>query len=182
MRAATGRVPAGAALNVANASSHFALPHDSGRYRAKRKLTSHLPLGPWVHGLTLPGLFTRSGARRWWMREPPRSTASLARDARSRVRHLICELAAAAGSPGIAGGRQLLCPVTQQHIADPCGLSVVDANRTIQELRQLRLVEWDRRTLTLLRRKSWRNWRTSRQSISTLAMKGSSLRQKGEEP
>jgi CRP-like cAMP-binding protein len=79
--------------------------------------------------------------------------ASLARDARSRVGHLICELAARLEVVGLLEGASFYLPFTQQNIADACGLSVVHVNRTIQELRQLRLIEWERRTLTLLRRK-----------------------------
>ncbi|TCU78350.1 CRP-like cAMP-binding protein [Bradyrhizobium sp. R2.2-H] len=79
--------------------------------------------------------------------------AGLARDARSRVGHLICELAARLEVVKLLKDASFYLPFTQQNIADACGLSIVHVNRTIQELRQLRLIEWERRTLTLLRRK-----------------------------
>ena len=74
------------------------------------------------------------------------------RDALSRVGHLICELAARLEVVGLLENASFYLPFTQQNIADACGLSVVHVNRTIQELRQRRLIEWERRTLTLLRR------------------------------
>src|ERR1700757_3091869 len=45
----------GRAIHVGT-SRHFALPHNSGRYRAKRKLLRITPLGLWVHCLVHYGL------------------------------------------------------------------------------------------------------------------------------
>ncbi|WP_129591028.1 helix-turn-helix domain-containing protein [Bradyrhizobium shewense] len=154
MQAATGRVP-GPRRSRAKRRECIIAFCAAARLRplqGKAEIAFASAAGFMGTRLNFPGLFTRSGARRWWM---PRSTAMDCKPCPRRALTsgaLICELAAAAGSLGIAGGRRLLCPVTQQHIADACGLSVVDANCAIQELRQLRLVEWDRRTLTLLRR------------------------------
>jgi CRP-like cAMP-binding protein len=75
------------------------------------------------------------------------------RDALSRVGHLICELAARLEVVGLLENASFYLPFTQQNIADACGLSVVHVNRTIQDLRKRRLIELERRTLTLLRRK-----------------------------
>ena len=98
-----------------------------------------------VHALWRETLVDAAIYREW--------IAGLARDARSRVGHLICELAARLEVVGLLEDASFYLPFSQQNIADACGLSVVHINRTIQELRQLRLIEWERRTLTLLRRK-----------------------------
>ncbi|MCK1479723.1 winged helix-turn-helix domain-containing protein [Bradyrhizobium sp. 197] len=52
---------------------------------------------------------------------------------------------------GLADSGSYRIPLTQQDVADACGLSVVHANRTIQELRALGLSEWENHTVTLLR-------------------------------
>jgi glyoxylate utilization-related uncharacterized protein len=52
---------------------------------------------------------------------------------------------------GLADNGSYRIPLTQQDVADACGLSVVHANRTIQELRALGLSEWENHTVTLLR-------------------------------
>jgi CRP-like cAMP-binding protein len=43
-------------------------------------------------------------------------------------------------------------PFTQQDFADALGLSAVHINRTIQELRRQKLIEWEGRVVRLLRR------------------------------
>ena len=100
---------------------------------------------PLAHALWRETLVDAAIYREW--------VASLgSREALSRVGHLICELAARLEVVGLLENASFYLPFTQQNIADACGLSVVHVNRTIQELRQRRLIEWERRTLTLLRR------------------------------
>jgi CRP-like cAMP-binding protein len=41
-------------------------------------------------------------------------------------------------------------PMTQRHVADACGLSIVHVNRTIQELRGRRLIAWEGSEIELL--------------------------------
>jgi CRP-like cAMP-binding protein len=73
------------------------------------------------------------------------------RQALGRVAHLLCELAARMSFVGLADNGNFRLPLTQQDVADACGLSVVHVNRTIQELRNLALIEWESHNVTLLR-------------------------------
>lgn len=73
------------------------------------------------------------------------------RQALGRVAHLLCELTTRMEFVGLADNGNFRLPLTQQDVADACGLSVVHVNRTIQELRGLGLIEWQNHTVTLLR-------------------------------
>ena len=74
-----------------------------------------------------------------------------ARQALGRLAHLVCELTARMEFVGLADKGSFTIPLTQQDVADACGLSIVHVNRTIQELRALGLIEWEKHTVTLLR-------------------------------
>ncbi|MCK1781205.1 Crp/Fnr family transcriptional regulator [Bradyrhizobium sp. 132] len=74
-----------------------------------------------------------------------------ARQALGRLAHLLCELTTRMEFVGLADNGSFRIPLTQQGVADACGLSVVHVNRTIQELRALGLSEWENHTVTLLR-------------------------------
>ncbi|MCK1738398.1 Crp/Fnr family transcriptional regulator [Bradyrhizobium sp. 138] len=73
------------------------------------------------------------------------------RQALGRVAHLLCELTVRMEFVGLADSGSFRIPLTQQDVADACGLSVVHVNRTIQEIRGLGLIEWENHTVTLLR-------------------------------
>lgn len=76
------------------------------------------------------------------------------RDAKSRVAHMLCEFAARREAAGLGDPERFELPMTQEHIADATGLTVVHVNRMLQALssdgvikRDGRLVEisdWDR--------------------------------------
>jgi len=74
-----------------------------------------------------------------------------ARQALGRLAHLLCELTTRMDFVGLADNGSYRIPLTQQDVADACGLSIVHVNRTIQELRGLGLIEWENHILTLLR-------------------------------
>jgi len=74
------------------------------------------------------------------------------RDAISRVAHIICELVARLQAVGLARDLAFTIPWTQSDVADAVGISTVHANRVIQELRRLGLLEWDSRLIQI------RNW------------------------
>jgi CRP-like cAMP-binding protein len=57
------------------------------------------------------------------------------RNARARIAHLICEIAARLGGAGNPA-RVYRVPLTQEHIADATGMTAVHTNRTIQGLRR----------------------------------------------
>jgi CRP-like cAMP-binding protein len=74
------------------------------------------------------------------------------RESIARVAHLICELAARLQTVDLARNLCFAIPLTQAELADACGISSVHANRVVQELRRLGLVEWDSKQVRI------RNW------------------------
>jgi CRP-like cAMP-binding protein len=68
-----------------------------------------------------------------------------------KVAHLICELAARLDVMGLARNGRFQIMMTQRHVADACGLSIVHVNRTIQELRHRGLIAWEGSEIELLR-------------------------------
>ncbi len=71
------------------------------------------------------------------------------RDAFARIAHVVCELAVRLQASGLARELSFPMPWTQMDVADACGISNVHANRVIQELRQMELVDWDSRRLKI---------------------------------
>jgi CRP-like cAMP-binding protein len=64
------------------------------------------------------------------------------RDALGNAAHLICETYLQLEMVGLAPGKEFLFPVIQTDLADMLGLSAVHANRTLQALRAMNLIEW----------------------------------------
>ena len=59
------------------------------------------------------------------------------RDARTRIAHLLCEFALAAGSaPSSASTSTYELPITQEQLADAVALTSVHVNRTLMKLEQ----------------------------------------------
>lgn len=75
------------------------------------------------------------------------------RSAIARMANLFCELFVRAEVVGLAEGNCYRLPITQEDMADVCGLTPVHVNRTLQELRAGGSVEWQRGTVTI---KDWR--------------------------
>jgi CRP-like cAMP-binding protein len=71
------------------------------------------------------------------------------RDAIGRVAHIICELVMRLQAVGLAQNMSFTIPWTQSDVADAAGISTVHANRVIQELRRLELLEWDSRLIQI---------------------------------
>lgn len=71
------------------------------------------------------------------------------RDAIARTAHIICELAVRLQAIGLARDLSFPIPWKQMDLADACGISTVHANRVIQELRHLGLVEWESRRVII---------------------------------
>jgi len=76
------------------------------------------------------------------------------RSAISRMAHLFCELYARLELVGRTQGNSYELPLTQRELAECLGLTVVHANRTIQELRRRGLVEFENKHLKLLDRRA----------------------------
>jgi CRP-like cAMP-binding protein len=65
------------------------------------------------------------------------------RDAIERVAHVVCELAVRLQAVDLARNLCFSIPWTQTDLANSCGITSVHANRVVQELRRLGLVDWD---------------------------------------
>jgi CRP-like cAMP-binding protein len=65
------------------------------------------------------------------------------REAIARVAHVVCELAVRLQAVDLARNLCFSIAWTQTDLADACGFSSVHANRVVQELRRLGLVDWD---------------------------------------
>jgi CRP-like cAMP-binding protein len=72
------------------------------------------------------------------------------RDARTRIAHLLCELALRLEASGAGDGRAYQFPLTQDQLADATGLTPVHTNRTLQGLRKDGLIALSASKLTVL--------------------------------
>jgi CRP-like cAMP-binding protein len=64
------------------------------------------------------------------------------REAIARVAHVVCELTLRLQAVDLARDLCFSIPWTQADLADACGISSVHANRVVQELRRLGLIDW----------------------------------------
>jgi CRP-like cAMP-binding protein len=64
------------------------------------------------------------------------------RSAMERAAYLIAFLHQRAASVGLDGSRLLHIPITQQHVADTLGLSIVHTNKTLRKLADRKLIRW----------------------------------------
>jgi CRP-like cAMP-binding protein len=71
------------------------------------------------------------------------------REAIAKVAHVVCELAVRLQAVDLVRNLSFSIPWTQAHLADACGISYVHANRVVQELRRMGLVEWDSKQITI---------------------------------
>lgn len=71
------------------------------------------------------------------------------RSAFHRIAHMILLVFDRARIAGLVQGNKLALPLTQEHIADAMGLSLVHTNKTLQRLRQTGWLTWDRGILVL---------------------------------
>lgn len=71
------------------------------------------------------------------------------RDARSRVAHLLCEIAVRLQSAGLITGNRYELPMTQEQLGDATGLTPVHVNRTLQKLHGDGLITRDKRSITI---------------------------------
>ncbi|MFM5915160.1 MAG: Crp/Fnr family transcriptional regulator [Chakrabartia godavariana] len=72
------------------------------------------------------------------------------KNAIERLSHLLCELYTRLSLAGAAHGPSCDMPLTQLDLADIAGLTPVHVNRTLQEMRAMRLIELQSRRLTIL--------------------------------
>ncbi|HCB76053.1 MAG TPA: Crp/Fnr family transcriptional regulator [Sphingomonas bacterium] len=72
------------------------------------------------------------------------------RPARSRMAHLFCEMATRYALLDQSDGRRYRLPMTQEQLGDALGLTSVHVNRTLQGLREERLVSVSRDSVEIL--------------------------------
>ncbi|HZY68761.1 MAG TPA: Crp/Fnr family transcriptional regulator [Devosia sp.] len=72
------------------------------------------------------------------------------RTATERAAYLVAFLHQRAAAVGLAEGRPLLIPITQQHVADTLGLSIVHTNKTLRKLAERKLIRWHDRACEVL--------------------------------
>ncbi|RAK58152.1 Crp/Fnr family transcriptional regulator [Phenylobacterium deserti] len=105
-----------------------------------RKITEQ-----WPHLTRLLWLSTTldGAGHREWIVSAGRRTAA------EHVGHLFCEFLLRYEVVGLGDRRRCPLPLTQQQLADACGLTPVHVNRVLQELRHEGLLEWRAGELTV---------------------------------
>jgi CRP-like cAMP-binding protein len=72
------------------------------------------------------------------------------RTALDRAAYLVAFLYQRAASVGLVEPAPLLIPISQQHVADTLGLSIVHTNKTLRKLSDRRLIRWHDRVCEVL--------------------------------
>jgi CRP-like cAMP-binding protein len=72
------------------------------------------------------------------------------RNAIERTAYLILHLFMRARDVGLAGKSSVTLPITQQHLADTLGMSIVHTNKTLRRLYDRKLVSWKSQRLEIL--------------------------------
>lgn len=72
------------------------------------------------------------------------------RSAIERAAYLLALLHNRAVEVGLGSTRRLLIPITQQHVADTLGLSIVHTNKTLRKLATAGLIRWQGRACEVL--------------------------------
>lgn len=72
------------------------------------------------------------------------------RSAMERAAYLIAFLYQRAEQVGQAKASKSLIPITQQHVADTLGLSIVHTNKTLRKLADRQLIRWHDRSCEVL--------------------------------
>ena len=107
------------------------------------ELTQHHP--SIAHALRLATLVDEATLREWLLNIGRRS-------APERIAHLFCELLLRLEAVKRASADSYDLHIRQEDLADTTGLSVVHVNRTLQHMRQERLIEFDGRRMKVLDR------------------------------
>lgn len=72
------------------------------------------------------------------------------KNARSRIAHLICEMAVRYAHVGRVESGSFIFPVTQEQLGDALGLTPVHVNRSLKSLREEGLIQWIKAQVTIL--------------------------------
>lgn len=71
------------------------------------------------------------------------------REALARIAHLVCELFLRLRSVGLVRGDRFTFPASQLDVADATGMTPVHANRMIQQLRAMGVLQWEGSDVTI---------------------------------
>lgn len=72
------------------------------------------------------------------------------RSAFERAAYLLAFVYQRAAAVGVVGRKPLMIPISQQHVADTLGLSIVHTNKTLKRLAQKKLIRWHDRACEVL--------------------------------
>jgi len=72
------------------------------------------------------------------------------RNATERAAYLVAFLHQRASAVGLTENQPLLIPISQQHVADTLGLSIVHTNKTLRKLVERKLIRWHDRACEVL--------------------------------
>jgi CRP-like cAMP-binding protein len=113
-----------------------AVPHE--RLRVISEEQPHLTRLLWLNTLV------DAAIHRNWIVAMGRQSAE------SQMAHLICELYVRLTAVDLARDYEFELPLTQPVVADALGLSLVHVNRTLREIRGLKLITWRSRLVKIL--------------------------------
>jgi CRP-like cAMP-binding protein len=99
---------------------------------------------PRIAGLLWRETLVDAAISRAWMARIGR------RNADQRIAHLLCELFIRTSQAGLSRQGSVPLPITQTELADSLGLSGVQVNRSLRQLRTAKLIELRTGTLTVL--------------------------------
>lgn len=113
-----------------------ALGHCTAGFIPHRELISAMHAVPQLTWLFWQTTVTDAAIARTWI------TCVGRRSAEQNMAHLLCELYVRLSNLGLVDGNAFTLPATQNDLADMLGLSTVHVNRTLRDLRNQDLVDW----------------------------------------
>lgn len=141
-----GDIPDLHSLHLPKMDHNLAAMSDSRvAYIAHSEINKALEQAPELIGLFWRTTLIDSAAFRAWLLMLGQADAS------TRMAHLFCEMFTRAAMAGLAEGSSFPLPLTQNDLADYLGISLVHANRTLQDLRSSGVLEFQHQTATILR-------------------------------
>ncbi|WP_173088376.1 Crp/Fnr family transcriptional regulator [Devosia sp. 1635] len=111
----------------------------------QRKMLDLLAQFPSLQGLMWRETLVQASMLRIWL------LRNSIKNAAGQLAHLFCELLIRAKAAGIAQGNSCPLPLSQRHLAEVTGMSVVHVNRTLMVLRADNLIEFANGVLTIHR-------------------------------
>ena len=111
----------------------------------QRRISDLLQQFPSLQGLMWRETLVQASILRVWLMR------NSIKNAAGQLAHLFCELITRAQAAGIAHGNSCPLPLSQRHLAEVTGMSVVHVNRTLMVLRAANLIDFANGLLTVHR-------------------------------